>query len=84
MQLIENGQHFLGGSGVEGAGGLVRQQQRRLIDDRPGDRHPLLLAAGELIRSGITLVMVTHEDDVAARAGQVVHFRDGRITAARG
>jgi len=24
---------------------------------------------------------VTHEDDVAARAEQVVQFRDGRITA---
>jgi len=27
--------------------------------------------------------LVTHEDDVAARADQVVHFRDGRITSAR-
>jgi putative ABC transport system ATP-binding protein len=33
----------------------------------------------ELHRSGITLVLVTHEDDVAARAEQVVHFRDGRL-----
>ena len=33
----------------------------------------------ELHRQGITLVMVTHEDDVAARARQVVTFRDGRI-----
>ncbi|MCS5704566.1 ABC transporter ATP-binding protein [Synechococcus sp. FGCU-3] len=33
----------------------------------------------DLHRSGITLVMVTHEDDVAARAQQVVHFRDGRV-----
>jgi predicted ABC-type transport system involved in lysophospholipase L1 biosynthesis ATPase subunit len=23
--------------------------------------------------------MVTHEDDVAARAEKIVHFRDGRI-----
>ena len=35
----------------------------------------------ELHRSGITLVMVTHEDEVAARARQVVHFRDGRVVA---
>jgi putative ABC transport system ATP-binding protein len=34
----------------------------------------------ELHHSGITLVLVTHEDDVAARAEQVVHFRDGRIS----
>ena len=33
----------------------------------------------DLHRSGMTVVMVTHEDDVAARAQQVVHFRDGRI-----
>ena len=33
----------------------------------------------ELHRQGITLVMVTHEDDVAARAQRVVHFQDGRI-----
>ena len=33
----------------------------------------------ELHRSGMTVVMVTHEDDVAARAERVVHFRDGRV-----
>jgi putative ABC transport system ATP-binding protein len=33
----------------------------------------------DLHRSGMTVVMVTHEDDVAARAEQVIHFRDGRI-----
>ena len=32
-----------------------------------------------LHRGGITVVMVTHEDDVAARAENIVHFRDGRI-----
>jgi putative ABC transport system ATP-binding protein len=35
----------------------------------------------ELHRSGMTVVMVTHEDDVAARAGRLVMFRDGRIVA---
>ena len=33
----------------------------------------------DLHDQGITLVMVTHEDDVAARARQVAHFQDGRI-----
>ena len=32
-----------------------------------------------LHRGGMTVVMVTHEDDVAARAEKIVHFRDGRI-----
>lgn len=35
----------------------------------------------QLHHSGMTVVMVTHEDDVAARAQQVVVFRDGQITA---
>ena len=30
-------------------------------------------------RGGMTVVMVTHEDDVAARAEKIVYFRDGRI-----
>jgi putative ABC transport system ATP-binding protein len=28
---------------------------------------------------GMTVVMVTHEDDVAARAQEVVQFRDGKV-----
>ena len=33
----------------------------------------------DLHRQGITLVMVTHEDEVAARARQLARFQDGRI-----
>jgi putative ABC transport system ATP-binding protein len=33
----------------------------------------------DLHRQGITLVMVTHEDDVAARAHNVARFQDGRV-----
>ena len=32
-----------------------------------------------LHRQGITLVLVTHEDNVAARAKKIVHFQDGKI-----
>ncbi len=28
---------------------------------------------------GITILMVTHEPDMAAYASRVVHFRDGRV-----
>jgi putative ABC transport system ATP-binding protein len=28
---------------------------------------------------GITIILVTHEADMAAFAGRVIHFRDGRI-----
>lgn len=34
-----------------------------------------------LNREGQTLVMVTHEEDVASRCARVVRFRDGRIVA---
>jgi putative ABC transport system ATP-binding protein len=35
----------------------------------------------EINRSGRTVVLITHEDDVAARANRVVEMRDGRITS---
>ena len=33
----------------------------------------------DLNRKGITVVLVTHENDIATFAGRVVHFRDGRV-----
>ncbi len=33
----------------------------------------------ELNAAGQTLVMVTHDPDIAARAGRTIHLRDGRI-----
>ena len=34
----------------------------------------------ELNHGGITVVLVTHEPDVARYAGRILHFRDGRLT----
>ena len=33
----------------------------------------------EFNRQGITVIMVTHEEEMAAYAGRVIHFRDGLI-----
>ena len=38
---------------IEGAEGLVEQERFGEIDERTGERHPLLLAAGELGRTTI-------------------------------
>ena len=43
-------QDFLSRAGVQVAGGFVRQKQDRIVDQRPSDRHALLLAAGQFRR----------------------------------
>ena len=41
----------------------------------------VLALFGDLNAQGITILLVTHESEVGARADRVVHFRDGRICA---
>src|SRR5690606_6557827 len=48
--VVEQREHALGGLEVEIAGRLVREDELRLVRDRPGDRDPLLLAARKLLR----------------------------------
>ena len=50
-QLEEFGEHRVGGLLVEIAGGFVGQDQWRAIGEGAGDRHALLLAAGEFRRT---------------------------------
>src|SRR5919107_593231 len=47
----------LAGLGVEVAGGLVGEQDQRPVDERAGDRHPLLLTTGELVRQPVGLAV---------------------------
>jgi len=56
---------------------LLADEPTGALDSRTTQE--VLAIFDELHRSGITLVLVTHEDDVAARAEHVVHFRDGRL-----
>ena len=56
---------------------LLADEPTGALDSRPTEE--VLAIFDELHRSGMTVVMVTHEDDVAARAERVVHFRDGRV-----
>jgi putative ABC transport system ATP-binding protein len=57
---------------------LLADEPTGALDSRTTEE--VLDIVDELHRGGITVVMVTHEDDVAARAEKVVHFRDGRIS----
>ena len=51
-----------GGGRVDVPRRLVRQQDHRPVDERPGHRHPLLLAAGELV--GHPVVLAFQPDQV--------------------
>ena len=48
-QLADDPQHLAGKLRIQGGGGLVEAQHVRLHAQSPGDGHPLLLAAGELV-----------------------------------
>ena len=65
LSSVEQRQHLGGGGAVEVAGRLVGQEQRRLGDQRPGHRDPLLLAAGELV--GLVVGPVGEADRRRAR-----------------
>jgi putative ABC transport system ATP-binding protein len=47
------------------------------LDSRAGNELMALLS--ELHRQGSTIVMVTHEDSIAAYSQRIIHFRDGHI-----
>ena len=65
---------------------LVGEPMVILADEPTGNldshrSHEIMKLLQELNRAdGITIVMVTHEDDIAAYASRLVNFADGRIT----
>ena len=50
MELPHQGHDLVGGFGIQVAGGLVGQDDIRVIDEGPGDGHALALPAGKLGR----------------------------------
>ena len=56
---------------------LLADEPTGALDSRTTD--DVLNLFDALHEQGITLVLVTHEDDVSARAERVAHFRDGRV-----
>jgi hypothetical protein len=51
VQGLEQGHDFETGDAVEGTRGFVGENQQRVVDQRAGNRYPLLLAAGKLARA---------------------------------
>ncbi|NLI12927.1 MAG: ABC transporter ATP-binding protein [Peptococcaceae bacterium] len=47
------------------------------LDTRAGEE--IMAIFQELNRSGVTIVLVTHEPDIALHTSRIVHFRDGRL-----
>ena len=65
---------------------IINDPAMLLADEPTGalDSHTteeVLSLFGDLNAQGITILLVTHEPEVGARADRVVHFRDGRISA---
>ena len=63
---------------------IINQPALLLADEPTGaldsrTTHDVLNLFDELHAQGITIVLVTHEDDVAARAQTVIHFHDGKV-----
>ena len=57
VELLQHGEDFPAGVGIQCAGGLICQDNGRLPHQSPGDGRPLLLSAGEL--AGLVLDLVT-------------------------
>ena len=60
VQLLQNAQHLAAGMAVQGAGGLVGQDDRRPPCQGPGNGGALLLAARELAGLVVQLVPQAH------------------------
>ena len=59
--------HIAAGAAIEGGGGFIGQQQPRPGCQGPGNRHPLLLAAGEVVGQLVQLVAQAHGPQPFAR-----------------
>ena len=94
VELFEEGEDFLAGAGIQGAGGFVGQDDRRVGDDGAGDGDALPLTAGKLV--GLVMAAFAQADDRRGlrapfswrwqhrrRAGAARHFPGAFIRGSR-
>ncbi len=58
---------------------ILADEPTGALDSNTGEEIMALLQ--RLNASGMTIVLVTHERDIAAYAHRIIHFRDGRVVA---
>ncbi len=82
--------HVQTGQCIERAKRLIHQQQARTVDQHPGNLHPLLHAAGELVRPALGKSFKAHQgEDVIGRPApfglaDAAHFQAERHVVAHG
>ena len=70
MQVLEQLQHLRLDGDVERRRRLVGDQKVRVVGERHGDHHPLLLSAGKFVRQGAQAILGFGQAD------QVEHFQN--------
>lgn len=58
---------------------ILADEPTGALDTRTG--REIMTLFGALNDQGITIVVVTHEPEIAACAGRIIHFRDGRMVS---
>ena len=61
VDALQQHHNLQGALGVQVAGGLVGNNHAGVVHQRPGDSHPLLLAAGELAGEAVALLVQPHQ-----------------------
>src|SRR6266540_3824294 len=84
VQLLQQHEHARARGLVEVAGRLVGEHDRRAGDQRPGDRDPLLLAAGELGRVMVEPVAQAHAPQRAGGQPPALARRHAAVEQAGG
>jgi putative ABC transport system ATP-binding protein len=64
---------------VNGPSILLADEPTGNLDSKTGDE--ILALMDELHRGGNTIILVTHEDELAQHAARVVRLRDGKIVS---